>query len=248
MFKFLFKSKQDSEKAAFGLLKADMHSHLIPGIDDGAPDLETSLELIKGLAELGYTKLITTPHVMQDMYNNTREGILEKLEVLKTAVKENNLNIEIHAAAEYFLDDHVENLLSNKEPLLTIHDNMVLVEFSLAHPPLGLKEILFEMTMQDYQPVIAHPERYIYLERAKDFFDELKSMGCLFQLNILSLGNHYGKAVNDLAHYLIKKQYYELIGTDLHHFRHLDGLHSSSLITPVKKLLDSGKIINSQLV
>uniref|UniRef100_UPI003C2FDD62 CpsB/CapC family capsule biosynthesis tyrosine phosphatase n=1 Tax=Escherichia coli TaxID=562 RepID=UPI003C2FDD62 len=82
MFKFLFKSKQDSGHFNFGELGTDMHSHLLPGIDDGAPDLETSLELIRGMVALGYKKLITTPHIMWDMYQNTREGILEKLEFL----------------------------------------------------------------------------------------------------------------------------------------------------------------------
>jgi tyrosine-protein phosphatase YwqE len=247
MFKFLFKSKQESGHFNFGELGTDMHSHLLPGIDDGAPDLETSLELIKGMAALGYKKLITTPHIMWDMYQNTREGILEKLELLKKAVKENNINVEIHAAAEYFLDDYVEQLVKKNEPLLTISGNMVLVEFSMAYPSHGLKDILFEMQMQGYQPVIAHPERYIYLENNRSFYDELKDIGCLFQLNILSLGMTYGKSVQELSHHLVKKQYYDLIGTDLHHFRHLDGLHSPALTAPVKKLLDSGRIRNHEL-
>lgn len=247
MFKFLFKSKQDSGSVNFGELGTDMHSHLLPGIDDGAPDLETSLELIKGMAALGYRKLITTPHIMWDMYQNTRAGILEKLGLLQKAVKANNINVEIKAAAEYFLDDHVEQLIKKNEPLLTISGNMVLVEFSMAYPSHGLKDILFEMQMQGYQPVIAHPERYIYLSNNRSFYDELKEIGCLFQLNVLSLGMTYGKSVQELSHYLIKKQYYDLVGTDLHHFRHLDGLHSSVLAGPVKKLLDSGRIRNHEL-
>lgn len=247
MFKFLFKSKQESGHFNFGELGTDMHSHLLPGIDDGAPDLETSLELIKGMAALGYKKLITTPHIMWDMYQNTREGILEKLELLRKAVQENNINVEIHAAAEYFLDDYVEQLVKKNEPLLTIGGNMVLVEFSMAYPSHGLKDILFEMQMQGYQPVIAHPERYVYLENNRSFYDELKDIGCLFQLNILSLGMTYGKSVQELSQYLIKKQYYDLVGTDLHHFRHLDGLHNAALTAPVKKLLDSGRIRNHEL-
>ncbi len=248
MFKLFSRSKKEVRaKTDFSMLKTDMHSHLIPGIDDGAPDMETSLRLIRGMAELGYSKLITTPHIMWDMYKNTREIILEKLPQLQAVVKENGLDIEIHAAAEYFLDEYVEQLVRNNEPLLTISGNMVLVEFSMAYPSHGLKDILFEMQMQNYQPVIAHPERYIYLEQNKDFYDELKDIGCLFQLNLLSLGNHYGKTVHELAQYLIKKGYYDLIGTDLHHARHLDGLHNPSLTPSLKKLLDSGKIINARL-
>jgi protein-tyrosine phosphatase len=227
-----------------------MHSHLLPGIDDGAPDLETSLQLIKGMSAMGYSKLITTPHVMWDMYKNTREIILSKLELLRSAVQKEGLNIEIHAAAEYFLDDYVAGLLKNKEPLLTVSGKMVLVEFSLAQPSMSLKDILFEMQMQGYQPIIAHPERYIYMEGTKAFYAELKDIGCLFQLNLnlLSLTNHYGKSVSNLSQYLIKKDYYDLVGTDLHHFRHLEAL-SNNIISPMlEKLMKSGKIINPQLI
>ena len=117
----------------------------------------------------------------------------------------------------------------------------------MAHPAMGLKETLFEMTMQGYQPVIAHPERYIYMERSRDFYDELKTANCLFQLNLLSLGSYYGRSANELAKYLIKKGYYELIGTDLHNSRHLEALRDPRLTTDLKKLLDSGKIINDRL-
>ncbi len=244
---FSKKKKEEAIKADFSLLKTDMHSHLIPGIDDGSPDMKTSIELIKGMVDLGFSKLITTPHIMWDMYKNTRERILEKLEVLRAEVKEQGLLVEINAAAEYFLDDHVQGLLKMKEPLLTISENKVLVEFSFAHAPMSLKDILFEMQMQGYQPVIAHPERYIYLENSKEFYDELKDIGCLFQLNLLSLGSYYGRSVHELAQYLIKKDYYNLVGTDLHHFRHLDGLHAPTLHAPLQKLIDSGRLQNSQL-
>ena len=127
-------------------MKTDMHSHLIPGVDDGAKDMETSLDLIRGMQELGYSKIITTPHILWDMYKNTREIIVEKLELLRTAVKEAGIDVEINAAAEYFLDDHVEELLKEKKPLLTIHKNWVLSEFSLAYPSHSLKSILFEMS------------------------------------------------------------------------------------------------------
>jgi protein-tyrosine phosphatase len=224
-----------------------MHSHLLPGIDDGAEDLESSLELIRGMNALGYKKLITTPHVLWDMYKNTHEIILEKLAVVREAVKKAGIDVEIHAAAEYFLDEHVEDLLRNKEPLLTIKDNMVLTEFSMAFPSMNIKEILFEMEMQGYQPIIAHPERYVYLEKNKDFYRELKDIGCLFQLNILSLGGHYGRLVTELSQYLLKNNYYNLLGTDLHHFGHLEGLQGIEMPDSVKRLIDSGQLMNPRL-
>lgn len=248
MFSFFSKSKQGSSSGFdYSLLGTDMHSHLLPGIDDGSPTLDVSLELIRGMVALGYKKLITTPHIMWDMYKNTPEIINERLKELQSLVRNEGINIEIHAAAEYFLDEYVEQLLSKKEPLLTLDGKMVLVEFSLAFPSHGLKDMLFEMQMQGYLPVIAHPERYLYLETTKDFFDELKDIGCLFQLNLLSLGNHYGKSVNMLAHYLAKKGYYDLIGTDLHHIRHLAALKQVHLDSTFKTLLDSGLIRNASL-
>src|ERR1041385_777256 len=144
----IFSKSKTEDGYSLGMLKADMHSHLIPGIDDGAPDTKTSLELIKGMMELGYSKLITTPHIMWDMYRNNREIILLKLEELRKAVKEQGWEVEIQAAAEYFLDDHLLELLKGSTPLLALSGKMVLVEISMARSPMNLKDILFEMQMQ----------------------------------------------------------------------------------------------------
>jgi tyrosine-protein phosphatase YwqE len=245
MFKLF--SRSNSPKPGLDALKTDMHSHLLPGIDDGAQDIITSVELIRGMKEAGYSKLITTPHIMWDMYQNTRDIILGALDEMQIVLKEENIDIELQAAAEYFLDDHVMELLKKREPLLTFGDNMVLAEFSMASPPIDLKEMLFEMRMQDYQPVIAHPERYIYLEDNKEFYDELKDAGYLFQLNILSFAGAYGRSVASLANHLLKKGYYDLIGTDLHHARHLKSLQDSGIIEPLNKLLETGNIRNINL-
>jgi tyrosine-protein phosphatase YwqE len=247
MLKFFSRSKPKGKRFDFSLLKVDIHSHLLPGIDDGAQDIETSLELIKGMVELGYKKLITTPHIMWDIYKNTHEVILEKLALVKNAVRNAGIDVEIHTAAEYFLDEHVEELLQKKEPLLTISDNMVLTEFSMAFPSMNIKDILFKMQMQGYQPVIAHAERYTYLERNKKFYTELKDIGCLLQLNLLSLNGHYGRSVTELAQYLLKNGYYSLVGTDLHHSGHLEGLQRFEMPALLQKELDAGHIINPRL-
>jgi tyrosine-protein phosphatase YwqE len=243
----LFKGKRGLNKPDYGVLNADMHSHLLPGIDDGSPDTDTSLRLIKGMVDLGFKKLITTPHIMWDIYKNTREIILEKLEELKVKLKEEKIDVELHGAAEYFIDDHVEELLQQKEPLLTFGNKMVLVEFSMASPAFDLKEVLFEMQLQGYQPVIAHAERYTYLDHNKSFYDELKDAGYFFQMNILSPSGYYGSTVAELARYLIKKGYYNLVGTDLHHSRHLESLKNPAVFSSLQKLLESGKIQNQAL-
>ncbi|MGK2863696.1 MAG: tyrosine-protein phosphatase, partial [Chitinophagaceae bacterium] len=181
------------------------------------------------------------------LYRNTPDIINDKLDQLRKAVKEEAINVEIYAAAEYFLDEHVEELLKRKQPLLTISGNKVLTEFSMAFPSLNTKDILFEMEMQGYQPIIAHPERYIYLQQNKEFYRELKDMGCLFQLNILALSGHYGRSVKDLAEYLLKNGFYDLIGTDLHHSSHLEFLQHVEMTAPLKKALESGQITNLAL-
>jgi len=248
MFKLFSRSKSSSsQKADFSALKTDMHSHLIPDIDDGSPGIEASLDLIRGLSDLGYTKLITTPHIMWDMYRNERDDILSRVDVLNAAVKKAGINVEVKAAAEYFLDEHVEQLLKDNAPLLTISGKMVLVEFSMALVPMSLRDILFELQMKGYQPIIAHPERYIYLEKNKELYDELKEAGCMFQLNILALTGYYGKSSKEIANYLVKKEYYDFVGTDLHHDRHLEALANPALAEPLAKLIATGKIKNSQL-
>ncbi|MFT4095356.1 MAG: histidinol phosphatase [Niabella sp.] len=224
-----------------------MHSHLLPGIDDGAKDIETSVELIKGLKEQGYSKLITTPHILWDMYKNTPSVIHSKLELVREELDKQGIEIELQAAAEYFLDDHVSELLQKKEPLLTIRDNWVLVEFSVMHMSMIMKEILFDMQMAGYQPVLAHPERYTYLYKKYDVLHELKENGCFFQLNILSLSGGYGKTVSEMAGYFIKNDFYDLIGTDMHHTGHLQRLKTLEFSPQLQELANSGRLMNNQL-
>lgn len=240
---FFFKK---TAPAGLSWLHTDIHSHLLPGIDDGSPDITTSVELVKGFVKLGYKKIITTPHILWELYPNTTEIIQSKAAEVRKAISEASIDIEFHAAAEYFMDEHFAGELKNKTPLLTISDNRVLVEFSMLSMPMDLQEILFEMQLQNYQPVIAHPERYSYLLRKKEFFDDLKAAGCWFQLNLLSLTGYYGEPVKQIADYLLKKGYYDLAGTDLHHERHLRLLQKlpSSLL---KRLQDSGTFKNHLL-
>jgi protein-tyrosine phosphatase len=221
---FFFGRNKSSAQTDLSWLNADMHSHLIPGIDDGSPDIETSLQLIKGFSALGYKKIITTPHILWEIYPNTPELILPGLEALREALAREAIDMEISAAAEYFIDEHFQDLLRNRQPLLKISGNMVLVEISMVTAPMDLQEVVFEMQMQDYQPVIAHPERYVYLSSKKEFFAKLKDAGCLFQLNMLALTGHYGPQVKELAEYLFKNDYYSFAGTDLHHKGHLEAL------------------------
>lgn len=233
MFFFRKKAKREADLSWLGV---DMHAHFLPGIDDGAQDSETSLTLIRGLAELGYTKLIATPHVLWEVYPNTPEIIGEKLVQLRQDAAQAGINVQLDAAAEYFIDDYFETQVYQKAPLLQLKDNLVLVEFSMMMAPLELQQIFFDLQIQGYQPVLAHPERYIYLSRSKEVYESLKDAGCLFQLNLLSLAGHYGSTVKELAYYLLEKGYYNLAGTDMHSIRHLTLLQKLAASETIDRL------------
>ena len=242
-----FFRKKPHPTADFSRLSCDMHSHLIPGIDDGSPDMATSLGLIRALIDLGYKKLITTPHILSDIYPNTPAIIGAGHQEVLAELKRQDISVEFKAAAEYLMDDHFTRMLEDDQPLLTLKDKMVLVELSFAVPSINLKELLFQMQIKGYLPVLAHPERYLYFGANKDWYDQLKEAGCLFQVNLLSLKGYYGKASAELAQYLVKKKYVDLLGTDLHHERHLENLRSPQLLNTVNRLIDSGLIRNATL-
>jgi tyrosine-protein phosphatase YwqE len=231
----------------FDRLETDMHSHLLPGIDDGSPDLETSLRLIKGLEDLGYKNFIATPHVMEDLYPNNRGSIQAAYDTLKDELKSNKIDTQIRFAAEYLLDGNVDDMLEKKEPLLTIKDKMVLVEISFVSEPIHLKEVLFNLQMNGYQPIFAHPERYAFYHHQPAQYAEIKAMGCLFQSNLLSFSGYYGNSVRQAAEYLVDKGLTDYLGTDLHHDRHLENLRQLTFTPSLAKLLDDVGVLNHLL-
>jgi len=212
MFTNWFKSKQRSSIS----ITTDIHSHLLPGLDDGVKTIEESIEVIEHLSSLGFKKLITTPHIMSDFYKNTPEIIKAKLIEVKQAVLKANIPIEIEAAAEYYLDEHFYKLITEGEELLTFGDNYVLFETSFTVEPLILKEVIFKLNSAGYTPIYAHPERYFYLLENKELLNELIDQGLLFQLNTLSLVGYYSKQVQKMAEELINRNAIAFIGSDTH--------------------------------
>lgn len=226
----------------------DMHSHLLPGIDDGCPDVATSLELMKGLQDLGLKKFITTPHILWDLYRNDETTIGKAFSELEQAARAGQKALPLSSAAEYMMDDHFSQLLRNKQPLRKLSGNYVLVEFSFVSLPYDWKEMLFEMQIQGYQPVLAHPERYSYLGNTVRPFQEIADMGILLQVNLNSLTGYYGKPAFALASMLVKQKLVSFVGSDLHHQRHLDALRQNSSMMPlILEILQSGRLMNSTL-
>ncbi len=230
MFSFFKKKNNGAAEITRLPFITDIHSHILPGIDDGAPDIEASLILVKGICDLGITKTVATPHVIADLYRNTPETISKALGELTRACKEQQLPIEISAAAEYMLDDYFLRLLRNGEKILTIEKNIILTEQSFASPTSNLNEISFEMVTGGYLPIMAHPERYHFYHSDYEAYSSLKDMGFLLQVNMLSLTGYYGKPVAKAAKYLFEQNMVDLVGTDMHHERHLQALqHAENL-------------------
>lgn len=207
----LFKSK---EKAPTYSVTTDIHSHLLPGLDDGVKTLEEAELVVNQLQKMGYKKIITTPHIMSDYYRNTNEGIEAALTELKEYLKTKAIEISIEAAAEYYLDEDLIQKAELKKTLLTFGKKFLLFETNYLTEPFQLKEFIFQITTQGYKPVLAHPERYQYmsLEKAED----LRSRGVLFQVNLLSLSGYYSKQVQVMANKLIDKGWVDLLGSDCH--------------------------------
>ncbi|RRB12968.1 histidinol-phosphatase [Larkinella knui] len=224
----------------------DIHSHLIPGIDDGVPDLETALTCLRAFEELGYKKVITTPHVLRDYYPNSSDAIRRGLDELREAIAQTDLTIQVDAAAEYLIDDHFVSLLQAND-LLTFGPNYVLVELSFANPPLNLDEIIFQIQTRGYQPILAHPERYSYMKDQSERFHKLRVQGCLFQLNLLSLIGQYGGRVQQQAKQLLDDAMVDFVGSDLHRPRDAEKL-GQLLQSKELALLGSHTFLNSSLL
>ena len=239
--------KRDTKKSACSLkllFQTDIHSHILPGIDDGAPDISSSIQLLKGLYELGIRKTIATPHVIADLYRNTDLTIQVALDELQLACANENMDIDISAAAEYMLDEYFVNLLNQNIPLLCIYKNLILTELSYATSSENLNEIAFAILSNGYQPILAHPERYVYYHTDYSHYRMLKDMGFLFQVNVLSLTGYYGRSVAKVSKYLFDNDLVDFVGTDLHHIRHLEMLQKKESLALIQKYI--GKKIYNQ--
>ena len=243
------------------LVQADMHSHLLPALDDGVQTLEESFGLLTQFAAMGYKKMVMTPHIMGDFYKNSAENILPCLEKLRNFVKENNLEIQLEAAAEYYLDEFLLEKLRKSEKLLTFgsgnnHINndtnnnqkkFILFETAFMSPPYFLDEAVFLMQSEGYQPVFAHPERYTYLYDNFYILDKMLEKGVLLQINLNSLGGYYAQGAQKLAEKLVQNNLVSFVGTDCHHEKHLKSLEKATKSKFYDKLFEA-KLLNNSLL
>jgi protein-tyrosine phosphatase len=241
-----FPPKTLSQPVDLAILKCDVHSHFIPGIDDGSKSMEDSVEMIRVFYNLGYKKIITTPHIMGDFYRNTPELILDGLEKLRHQLKVEGIPIELAAAAEYYVDYEFENKIGN-EKLLTFGDQYILIEISYVNQPDNLDRVLFKLQTSGYKPVLAHPERYPFWFDKIEQFENLFNNGVLLQLNINSLTGYYSPGTKRMAETLIDKNFIRFLGSDCHHKGHTDLLKQVVYSPHLKKLIDSGLLLNATL-
>ncbi len=228
----------------FSVLKTDVHSHFIPGIDDGAQDLDSSIELIKNMRDMGFKKVITSPHVMSDFYKNSSKKILSGLEDVRFALKEQSINMEIEAAAEYYIDFDFEQKIG-KEKFLTFGDNYLLIELSFMLAPKSLFDIIFKLQLEDYKVVLAHPERYPYY-KLKDY-EELVNRGVFLQINLLSLIGYYSAEVQKKTNILISRNLVSFVGSDCHNMSHVVLYEKCQKKQDWHKLVESGTLLNNTL-
>ncbi|MFV8370397.1 tyrosine-protein phosphatase [Flavobacterium sp. LB2R40] len=217
----------------------DIHSHLLPGIDDGARTFEDTLRLTKALQGFGISQFITTPHIIQHVWENTPEQILIKKASTIQELEKNSLVVPFKAAAEYLMDDEFVRLF-HSDNLLTLKGRHVLVEMSYINAPIQLYSILFDLQVAGYIPVLAHPERYLFYHNNFNEYTKLIRAGCLFQLNMLSIVGYYGAAITKIAEELLQKGMYTYVGSDVHHDNHIAAFDQKIVIkdlTPLKEAI-----------
>lgn len=243
---FSFFKGNRNQSPDLGYLTTDIHSHLIPGIDDGIQSIDDGIEILREMESFGFSKVITTPHTMWGTYDNTPNNIQTGLKKMQAAIKKEGIQIELQAASEYYLDEHFMEMVHSNEELLTFGKNYILVETGFINEPPELKEASFHLTMKGYKMVYAHPERYLYLLEKPQLIEELLDRDIIFQLNAVSLTGCYSKPVQKLAEKLIDMKAIKMVGTDCHNMGHIDLLKEATTTKYWKKLLDL-ELLNNQL-
>jgi tyrosine-protein phosphatase YwqE len=235
MFSF-FKKKEPKTNITFNYesVIVDMHSHVLPGIDDGAQNVEESVALVKRMMAMGIKKIIATPHIMADFYRNTPETINNALLLLKTELAQQGIAIPIEAAAEHYFDEVFEKMVDERR-LMTMGDNFALFEYPFMDAPLNGYKVIQKMIANGYKPILAHPERYLYMEM--EDIEGLRNWGCNIQMNTIALTGAYGKEIRKRAENMVDRQLIDFIGSDMHNLRHAAALQDALHMPYIEKVL-----------
>lgn len=248
IFKSLFSRKKEVSIDSFKDIGVDMHSHLIANIDDGVKTIDEAIEIISLMKKLGYRKIITTPHIMLGGYDNTPEIIKNGKRNLVKALADRNIDFEIEAASEYYLDEHFIKLIRKEEEILTFGNNNVLFELSYMSRPSSMETTFFDLNVAGYRPILAHPERYPYLaDKGLKEYEKIKNAGIMLQVNMFSLVGFYGKQPQVVAQDLINENMIDFVGTDIHNRMQLEVLEACLKSEYLEKLINSNQLKNNTL-
>ena len=244
----IFKRKKKAEPQKL-FYSTDIHSHVLPGIDDGAPNTNVSIDLLEAMKSWGISSIVATPHIAEENFENTPQSIKNAYDKLSTRMLDTGTEMNVKFSAEYRIDDRFRKMLED-DNLILMPNNYLLIENSFVQPPIDLKNIIYELQLKDIKPILAHPERYGYYQRKKDVYEVLFNSGCEFQINLLSLAGYYGDREKETALWLANKGYVSFIGTDLHHFGHVEVINrflcSNEYLTIAEKLAPTIK--NNELL
>ena len=236
---FFFNKQKIQLKELLSEGYTDIHSHLIFDIDDGAVNAEDTVFLTKSLIDFGTESFITTPHTIQYVWENSKDNILRRHKISNEALISNNINVNFKVASEYLMDESFSNRIKT-ESLLTLKENYVLVEMSYINAPIQLYEIIFDLQVAGYLPILAHPERYSFYHNNFDEYHKLKKAGCLFQLNLLSTVGYYGEQVFNISKKLLSHGMFDFVGSDVHHNNHIKAFENRLIIkdlNPLKEVI-----------
>lgn len=243
---FDFFKKKDSSRIYKLCYETDLHSHILPGIDDGSPDAEKSILLIREMQKWGIRKIIATPHIAEETFENTSETIKNAWDLLKAKLDKEGIEHDIRYSAEYRVDDGFIRLFESNL-LMPLPDNYLLVENSFIQAFWNLDELLFQIQLKGFKPILAHPERYAYYHNQKKIYTAMHDAGCEFQVNILSFTGYYGKGVKEVAYWLAEQGYIDFLGTDLHNMNHAQAISNFLATKEYTRLIGKIDIKNDLL-
>ncbi|MFZ9981117.1 MAG: tyrosine-protein phosphatase [Cyclobacteriaceae bacterium] len=223
----------------------DMHSHLVPGVDDGCRTVEESLSILRYMREMGVKKWITTPHIFYEYYRNDPSTIEAGYLELKKHLAEVNEDFEITFAAEYYFDEHLVRMISEK-PLLTFGNQYLLVETNMLSEPHGLNEFIFQAGLKGYTIILAHPERYSYMLGNFKRLEELKDRGVMLQVNMLSYSGFYSIPSMKMVREMTDLGLIDFIGSDCHNLQQATMIREASKDKYFRKTL-ALKLVNYSL-
>jgi len=229
------------------LYTTDIHSHLFYGIDDGVNTIDGATEIIREMANLGFERLVITPHVRREIYENTSDVIKSKLGELQNHLIKNNIDIEIQAAAEYYVDDGFYELVKSNNILTFGNNKHVLIEFSYFNPPINIKNTIYDLQLKGYHVVLAHAERYYYFHNNIEVYYDLYERGVLLQLNLVSINSFYDRKSAKIAKTLVEKGLYSFIGSDMHNMQYFKSFKKILYSAQISEIFEKCNIQNDDI-